>query len=66
MPTKVLEKYAKQSKKTVKQAEACWEKAKQAADKKFKEKDSQYWAYVNASTKKCLGIKPKPSKIKDW
>lgn len=66
MPTKALEKLAKQSSKTVKQAEACWDKAKQAADKKFKKKEGDYWSYVTAATKKCLGIKPKPSKIKEW
>lgn len=57
MPTKVLESYAKKSHKTIKQAEACWEKAKKAADKKFKTKGAQYWAYVNATTKQCLGLK---------
>jgi hypothetical protein len=66
MPTKALEKLAKQSGKTVKQAEACWDKAKLAADKKFKKKEGEYWSYVNGATKKCLGIKPKPNKIKDW
>lgn len=56
MPTQVLKNYAKKSKKSVEAAEKCWEKAKKQADKVFPKKDSHYWAFVNASTKKCMGI----------
>lgn len=71
MPHKVLETYAKQSGKTLKQAEECWEKAKVVADKRFEEKKGPYWAFVNSSTRKCLGLKDedkeeKKPKMTEW
>ena len=59
MRTAQLKAYAKEAGKTIKEAEACWEKAKEKADKKFKMKDEHYWAYVSISTRWCLGIEQK-------
>ena len=57
MPTKTLKAWAKEANKTIDEAEACWEKAKDQASKKFKKEDEHFWAYVNTTTRKCLGLK---------
>jgi hypothetical protein len=59
MPTSLLKAYAKESKKTIEEVEKCWDKSKHQADAVFKdkEKDGNYWAFVNAETRKCLGLK---------
>jgi len=57
MPAAVLKKYAEQSGKTIEEAEECWNKSKERANKKYKDKNDEYWAYVNILTKMCLGIK---------
>ena len=63
MPTATMKKYAEQSGKSVEEVEQIWEESKKEADKKFKKRDSHYWAYVNATTKKKLGLdKQKPGK----
>lgn len=58
MPTPLLEAYAKESGKTVEEAEKCWEKSKHEADGMFKgkEKDGHYWSFVNTATRKCMGL----------
>ena len=58
MPTTLLKTYAKESGKSIEEAEKCWDKSKKQADHVFKdqEKDGQYWAFVNLHTRKCLGL----------
>jgi hypothetical protein len=59
MPTPLLKAYAKESGKTLEEAEKCWEKAKEIADNtefKDKKQDGSYWAFVNSETRKCLGL----------
>ncbi len=57
MPTSLLKAYAKESGKSLDEAEKCWAKAKHQADAKFNgKKDGHYWAYTNASTRLCLGL----------
>ncbi len=63
MPTPLLKKYAEESGKTMDEAEICWAKAKHEADSKFHgEHDGHYWAYVNTSTRMCLGLPKHPPK----
>lgn len=62
MPVPALKKWAKESGKTVKQAEKAWDDAKKEADKKFNKdhpKDEHYWAYVTLVTQRKLGITEK-------
>ena len=42
MPTKQLEILAKKAGKSLKEAEACWNKAKKQANKIFKKEDNYY------------------------
>lgn len=56
MPSKVLEKYAKESGKSLKEVEEAWDKAKKEADKFHKEQDDQYWGYVNLRTRQIIGL----------
>lgn len=59
MPSSVIRAYARESGKTVVQAEACWEKAKKKADAgmfKDKPKNGAYWGYVNNETRRCLNL----------
>ena len=65
MPTTTLKNYAKKSGKPIKQVEEKWEECKKQADKKFKEKDGNYWAYCNVCIQMKLGIYEKP-KFSKW
>lgn len=59
MPSTVIRAYARESGKTIEQAEACWEKAKKKADAglfKDKPKNGAYWGYVNNETRRCLNL----------
>jgi hypothetical protein len=65
MPSAVIKAYARESGKTVEQAEACWEKAKKKADAglfKDKPKNGAYWGYVNNETRRCLNLPVSSSK----
>jgi len=64
MPSKVLEKYSKDSGKTLKETEAAWEKAKEEGDKFHKERDDLYWGYVNLRTRQILGLEESKKKKK--
>ena len=59
MPTETINRYAKQSGKTVKEVEEAWEQAKTEGLKYYKdgEKNSNYWGYVNMRTKQKIGLK---------
>lgn len=61
MPNATVKSYAEKSGKSVAQVEKIWEDSKKEADKKFKTHNSEYWAYVNATVKKKLGLDKKPS-----
>ena len=62
MPVPLLKHLAKETGKTLAQAEEAWEAAKREADKKFKSRDSHYWSYVTATTKRKLGIRDEDEK----
>jgi len=55
MPSALVKRYAEQAKKTVQAVEKIWDEAKAAAAKKFKP-GPRYWAYVNGTVRKRLGI----------
>jgi len=55
MPSSLINKYAQETKKPVAEVEKIWDEAKEAAGKKFKP-GSQYWAYVNGTVRKRLGL----------
>ena len=59
MPNATIKKWAKDAKVTEAKAEKAWEDAKKSADKKFKEKDGDYWSYVNTTTRHKLGLETK-------
>lgn len=56
MPVPAIKKWSSMTGKSEKDCEKAWEEAKKAADKKFKTKDSHYWAYVTITTKRKLGV----------
>lgn len=56
MPSALIKKYAEETGKAVSDVEDVWDSAKSAAEKKFKDQGPRYWAYVNAVTRKRLGI----------
>lgn len=62
MPTAMIQNYASQSGKTVKEVEKIWNATKEQAKKKFPKEDAHYWAYVNTTVRMKLGIE---QKIKD-
>lgn len=67
MPAPLLKAYAKESGKSLEDAEECWDKAKRMAEGgpfKNEKKDGHYWAFVNTETRKCLGLSPHPVKKK--
>lgn len=59
MPTPALQKWSKESGKSLKECEKAWEDAKKQADKKFDKKDSHYWSYVTIVTERKLQITEK-------
>lgn len=56
MPVPALQKWSKMTGKSLKECEKAWEDAKKQADKKFKTRDSHYWAYVTIVTERKLGV----------
>ena len=64
MPNKVIESYAEQSGKTIKEVEKIWEETKEQAKKKFPkgEEDPEFWPYVNIVVRLKLGIEHKDKK----
>ena len=56
MPVPMLKSLANKSGKSISTAEKYWEEAKTSASKKFKKKDSHYWAYVAGIVKHRMGI----------
>lgn len=58
MPTKQLKTWAKQSGRSIQDAEKCWNNAKKKADHVFPkgEESPGYWKFVSFSTRQCLGI----------
>lgn len=59
MPAAVLKTYAEESGKSMKEVEDAWEEAKKSGDKRFKERNGDYWAWVNVVTQRKLGIDQK-------
>ena len=57
MPAPLMKKYAKETNKTVSEIEKIWDEAKSNADKAIGKKGSSYWAYVNGTVRKRLGLK---------
>jgi hypothetical protein len=57
MPVPLIKHLARETNKSVAEVEGMWEAAKEQADKKFKERDDHYWAYVVAVTKRKAGVK---------
>jgi hypothetical protein len=57
MPVPMLKTFAEKSGKSVSEVESIWDEAKSAARKKFKKEDGHFWAYVNATVQKQLGLK---------
>lgn len=63
MPVPLLKHLAKETGKSLSDAEKAWDEAKGQADKKFGDKkDDSYWSYVTSVTKKKLGVKDDPEK----
>lgn len=64
MPSKTVKAYAEQSGKSVDEVEKIWDETKKEAKKKFPkgEEDPDYWAYVNATVRKKLGLDKKKTK----
>ena len=56
MPNKALEKWAKESGKTLKEAEDIWTECEEVASKKFKEKNDRFYSYVNVCVRAKLGL----------
>ena len=56
MPNPLVKSYASKAKKSVQAVEKIWDEAKVAAEKAIGKKGPRYWAYVNAVTKKRLGL----------
>lgn len=61
MPTEQLKTWAKESNKSLSEAEKCWNQAKKQADKMFPkgENDPGYWRFVNFRTRYCLDLEQK-------
>jgi hypothetical protein len=56
MPNSNIMSYAKQTGKSASKIEAIWDEAKIGADKAIGKKGPRYWAYVNGTVKKRLGL----------
>jgi hypothetical protein len=56
MPSSVVKSIAAKSGKSVETVEKIWNETKEEAEKKFKKKDSHFWAYVNSVTHRKCGI----------
>jgi len=72
MPNAKVKKWAKDAGVSVEKAELAWQQAVTSADiklkaKQFTSKDAHYWAYVDVSTRKKLGLetKTREKEIKD-
>ena len=59
MKSSLIDKFAKQSGKPVREVEAYWNDAIKAADAKFGSPSVEYWTYVSSTVKQKLGIKGK-------
>lgn len=57
MPNALIRSYAKKSGKSVDEVEKMWEQAKAEAHSKFAAEDGHFWAYVNTTVRKMLGLK---------
>ncbi len=56
MPTKMLQKWTKDSGKTIEEVEKIWNSCKTQAHKKFSKEDEHFWAWVNTCTRAKLGL----------
>ena len=64
MPSAVIKSFAKKSGKSEAEVEKLWKETKQEVKDKFKYKTPAFWAYVNDTIQKKLGIKEsKDSKL---
>jgi len=66
MPAAQLKSYAQKAHKSLKHVEAIWDAAKKAADKAIGKKGPRYWAYVNATTRKRLGLVTESTTFKEY
>lgn len=57
MPSKLIKAYAKQTGKTEEAIEKIWDDMAKKAKDSFKNESPQFWAYVNTSVRKHLGLK---------
>lgn len=65
MPNNLVKTYARETHKTVAAVEKIWDEAKAAAAKKFK-KGPRFWAYVNGTVMKRLGIAESAITFKEY
>jgi hypothetical protein len=56
MPNAVVKSYAEKTGKSPEHIERWWKDAEEEAKKKFKKKNSHYWAYVNGIVKRRAGL----------
>lgn len=66
MPNKNIKSFAERSGKSVEEVEEIWEKVKKAASSKFKDEDSEFWAYVNRTVQFKLGLAAKKTSFKEF
>jgi hypothetical protein len=64
VPSSVIKSFAEKSGHSVSDVEKLWDESKVEAAKKFKEDDSKFWAYVNATTQRKLGLGRKKTSFK--
>lgn len=57
MPNAMIKSYAKKTGKSADAVEKLWNQAKAEAHSKFGVEDGHFWAYVNATVRKMLGMK---------
>lgn len=56
MPNAVVKSFAEKAGKSVSAVEDIWNETKASASKKFPKKGPHFWAYVNKTVQKKLGI----------
>lgn len=66
MPANVIASYAEKANKPIEEVEKLWDEVKAYAAKKFRKKDSHYWAYVNAVVAARLGLKKEQVSFGDF
>ena len=56
MPATVIKSFAKKSGKTEKEVDKIWNDTKEEVKQKFKNESPAFWAYVNTTVQRKLGI----------